>query len=76
MRSMRWHRANPTKRLGIEIAKTMSMNYSNQETSVTVGESIRDEDGTDTTLTTTIITIHLTDYCFPRSLHITVYRPR
>ena len=24
----------------------MSMNYSNQETSVTVGESIRDEDGT------------------------------
>ncbi len=33
-------------RLGIEIAKTMSLNYSNQETSVTIGESVRDEDGT------------------------------
>lgn len=32
------------RRLGIEIAKTMSLNYSNQETSVTVGESVRDED--------------------------------
>ena len=32
-------------RLGIELAKTMSLNYSNQETSVTVGESVRDEDG-------------------------------
>jgi len=32
--------------LGIELAKTMSLNYSNQETSVTVGESVRDEDGT------------------------------
>ncbi|KAJ2906274.1 ribose-phosphate pyrophosphokinase 3 [Zalerion maritima] len=31
-------------RLGIEIAKTMSLQYSNQETSVTVGESVRDED--------------------------------
>ncbi|ETS73309.1 hypothetical protein G7054_g1481 [Neopestalotiopsis clavispora] len=31
-------------RLGIEIAKTMCLNYSNQETSVTVGESVRDED--------------------------------
>ncbi|KAK1772683.1 phosphoribosyltransferase-like protein [Phialemonium atrogriseum] len=31
-------------RLGISIAKTMSMNYSNQETSVTIGESVRDED--------------------------------
>jgi len=34
-------------RLGIEIAKTMSLNYSNQETSVTIGESVRDEDGTE-----------------------------
>jgi hypothetical protein len=34
------------RRLGIELAKTMSLNYSNQETSVTVGESVRDEDGT------------------------------
>lgn len=32
-------------RLGIELAKTMSLNYSNQETSITVGESVRDEDG-------------------------------
>lgn len=31
-------------RLGIELAKTMSLNYSNQETSVTIGESVRDED--------------------------------
>ncbi|EPE30566.1 PRTase-like protein [Glarea lozoyensis ATCC 20868] len=31
-------------RLGINLAKTMSLNYSNQETSVTVGESVRDED--------------------------------
>ncbi|KAL1967450.1 hypothetical protein VTN77DRAFT_3235 [Rasamsonia byssochlamydoides] len=31
-------------RLGIEIAKTLSLNYSNSETSVTVGESVRDED--------------------------------
>ncbi|KAJ2984415.1 hypothetical protein NUW58_g6070 [Xylaria curta] len=31
-------------RLGIEIAKTMSLNYSNQETSVSIGESVRDED--------------------------------
>lgn len=32
------------ERLGIQIAKTMCLNYSNQETSVTVGESVRDED--------------------------------
>ncbi|RWA08059.1 hypothetical protein EKO27_g7054 [Xylaria grammica] len=31
-------------RLGIDIAKTMSLNYSNQETSVSIGESVRDED--------------------------------
>ncbi|TPX08830.1 uncharacterized protein E0L32_009770 [Thyridium curvatum] len=31
-------------RLGIEVARTMSLNYSNQETSVTIGESVRDED--------------------------------
>ncbi|KAI1153092.1 ribose-phosphate pyrophosphokinase 3 [Nemania diffusa] len=31
-------------RLGIELAKTLSLNYSNQETSVTIGESVRDED--------------------------------
>lgn len=31
--------------LGIEIAKTQTLNYSNQETAVTVGESVRDEDG-------------------------------
>lgn len=32
-------------RLGIELAKAMCLNYSNQETSVTIGESVRDEDG-------------------------------
>lgn len=31
-------------RLGTEIANTMSLNYSNQETSVSIGESVRDED--------------------------------
>ncbi|KAI1427819.1 ribose-phosphate pyrophosphokinase 3 [Xylaria sp. FL1777] len=31
-------------RLGIDIAKTMSLNYSNQETSVSIGESVRNED--------------------------------
>jgi len=31
-------------RLGIEVARTMSVNYSNHETSVTIGESVRDED--------------------------------
>lgn len=37
--------ADALHRLGIELAKTLSLNYSNQETSVTVGESVRDEDG-------------------------------
>lgn len=32
------------ERLGTQLAKTMCLNYSNQETSVTVGESVRDED--------------------------------
>nr|CDP31470.1 Putative Ribose-phosphate pyrophosphokinase [Podospora anserina S mat+] len=32
------------KRLGIQVARTISLNYSNQETSFTVGESVRDED--------------------------------
>ena len=31
-------------RLGVEVARTISLNYSNQETSFTVGESVRDED--------------------------------
>ncbi|PWI68911.1 hypothetical protein PCL_01296 [Purpureocillium lilacinum] len=31
-------------RLGISVANTMSLNYSNQETSVSIGESVRDED--------------------------------
>lgn len=30
--------------LGIEVANTMSLHYSNQETSVSIGESVRDED--------------------------------
>jgi len=32
------------ERLGVELAKTLGLNYSNQETSVTIGESVRDED--------------------------------
>jgi hypothetical protein len=31
--------------LGIELTKIMVLQYSNQETSVTIGESVRDEDG-------------------------------
>jgi ribose-phosphate pyrophosphokinase len=44
------HDSNPVTdmcllhRLGIEVARTISLNYSNQETSFTVGESVRDED--------------------------------
>lgn len=37
---MIWHR------LGIELTKILVLQYSNQETSVTIGESVRDEDGT------------------------------
>ena len=32
------------KRIGIELAKVVVMEYSNQETFVTIGESVRDED--------------------------------
>lgn len=32
-------------RLGIELAKVMVLQYSNQESSVSIGESVRDEDG-------------------------------
>jgi len=32
--------------LGIELTKIAVLQYSNQETSVTIGESVRDEDGT------------------------------
>jgi ribose-phosphate pyrophosphokinase len=35
---------HPSASLGISVAKTLSLNYSNQETSVTIGESVRDED--------------------------------
>ncbi|EER39716.1 predicted protein [Histoplasma capsulatum H143] len=33
-----------TRRLGIELTRVMVLQYSNQETSVTIGESVRDED--------------------------------
>lgn len=32
------------KRLGVQVAKSTVLKYSNQETSVTIGESVRDED--------------------------------
>jgi ribose-phosphate pyrophosphokinase len=32
------------KRLGLELGKCVVLKYSNQETSVTIGESVRDED--------------------------------
>ena len=31
--------------LGIDLGKIMVLQYSNQETAVTIGESVRDEDG-------------------------------
>lgn len=34
-----------TRRLGLELTRVMVLQYSNQETSVTIGESVRDEDG-------------------------------
>lgn len=33
-----------SKRLGVELGKASVVKYSNQETSVTIGESVRDED--------------------------------
>lgn len=33
------------QRLSIDLTKIMVLQYSNQETSVTIGESVRDEDG-------------------------------
>jgi phosphoribosylpyrophosphate synthetase len=32
-------------RLGIELAKVMVLQYSNNESSISIGESVRDEDG-------------------------------
>jgi len=58
-------------RLGIELAKTMSLNYSNQETSVTVGESVRDEDGI-ASLPAVSLTIHILT---SRSIHPPIHRP-
>lgn len=41
-----YHDANMcANSLGIELTKIMVLQYSNQETSVTIGESVRDEDG-------------------------------
>jgi ribose-phosphate pyrophosphokinase len=34
-------------RLGIELAKIMVLQYSNNESSISIGESVRDEDGMD-----------------------------
>lgn len=36
------------RRLGIELAKIMVLQYSNNESSISIGESVRDEDGTTT----------------------------
>ena len=33
------------RRLGIELAKIMVLQYSNNESSISIGESVRDEDG-------------------------------
>ena len=36
------------RRLGIELAKIMVLQYSNNESSISIGESVRDEDGIST----------------------------
>ena len=36
---------NLLDRLGIELAKIMVLQYSNNESSISIGESVRDEDG-------------------------------
>ena len=36
---------NDSIRLGIELAKIMVLQYSNNESSISIGESVRDEDG-------------------------------
>lgn len=36
--------SNLSRRLGVQVAKSTVLKYSNQETSVTIGESVRDED--------------------------------
>jgi len=42
----KWHRLIVCARLGIELAKVMVLQYSNNESSISIGESVRDEDGT------------------------------
>jgi N-terminal domain of ribose phosphate pyrophosphokinase len=46
-------------RLGIELTKILVVQYSNQETSITIGESVRDEDG-QSTLRTQLLQPRLT----------------
>lgn len=42
-RSLRWTNSYMT-RIGIELGKVVVLKYSNQETAITIGESVRDED--------------------------------
>lgn len=52
------------------------MNYSNQETSVTIGESVRDEDGAYFSLLSYLV-ISSKKYAYTTlSLYRPVYRPR
>ena len=48
-------------RLGIELTKIMVLQYSNQETSVTIGESVRDEDGKQPKLCTQCSSLYTID---------------
>jgi len=63
-------------RLGIELAKTMSLNYSNQETSVTVGESVRDEDGMGSPPSLSQLPMSHEQLLTSRSVHPPIHRPR
>ena len=61
-------------RLGIELTKIMVLQYSNQETSVTIGESVRDEDGKPPAFA---LLVHShTDRSINPSLRSSIDRPR
>ena len=44
-RDLETARVERVDRLGIELAKIMVLQYSNNESSISIGESVRDEDG-------------------------------
>jgi hypothetical protein len=64
------------RRLGIELTKIMVLQYSNQETSVTIGESVRDEDGTDSSPYDSHSSTPMSDLKSQTSIHPPVHPPQ